>query len=267
MFNFKRSLDKSFMSGFTACIYSGGGAGKTSLVRMLPPEETLYISIDDSSFPIRDRNFFFVELPKPSQENPLGFVKTLNEVYQEIRTNKNCPFKYIVIDSVSELERYFVYQSIYKRNALKRQVDVGDSIATLKDYGDSAVLTYKYIINFRDLKNASNTASGNVINTFFIANEMSEVIVETETNTQKKLMPFLMAKTSAKLRDAVDVLGYLQILGNGERQLVLSPSQEIEAKNRFRTINNHKIAFDYDIMKSFVNPIKKEIGEKFKLNK
>lgn len=260
---FKRSLDRSFISGFSACIYASGGAGKTSMVKMLPPDETLYISIDDSSFPIRERNFYYVQLPKPTQENPTGFVKELNNVYESIRTDKNCPFKYIVIDSISELERYFTYQSIYKRNDMKRQVDIGDSIATLKDYGDAAVLTYKYIINFRDLKNSSNTASGNVINTFFIANEMSEEIIKTETKTLKKILPFLTGKTSAKLRDAVDILGYIQVLDNGERQLQLNPSQEIEAKNRFQTLQSHKIDFNYDIMKSFVNIIKMEIAAKF----
>ena len=264
MFKFKRSLDKSFLSGFSMCIYSGGGAGKTSMIRQLPPEETLYISIDDSSFPIRDRNFFFAELPKPSQADPVGFVKTLNDIYMTIKTDKSCPFKYVVIDSISELERYFTYQSIYKRNAMKQKVDIGDSIATLKDYGDAAVLTYKYIVNFRDLKNSSNTASGNVINTIFIANEMSEETMKTETMSVKKVMPFLMAKTSAKLRDAVDVLGYLQILGNGERNLLLSPLENIEAKNRF-SIGSHKVGRDYDIMQRLINPIKKEIADKFKM--
>jgi len=262
---FKRALDKSFITGFSAGIFGAGGAGKTSFIKMLPPEQTLYIAIDDSSHPIRDRNFFHVALPKPLKENPKAFVKELNDVYTVLRTDKNCQIRYVVIDSISELERYFQMMSIASRNNKRSKVELGDEVPVQKDYGDASILTYKYLIQFRDLKTPTNTACGKAINTFFIANEMSQEVFKNDTNSRKKIVPFLTEKMAGKFRDAVDILGYMHAEGNGERYLNLNPSQEIEAKNRFKNIGSMKIPFDFDIMTSFINPIKQEIAQTFKL--
>lgn len=264
--NFKRALDKSFMTGFTVGFYGAGGVGKTSIIGNLPPEETLYISIDDSSHPIREKNFYFAQLPKPSKENFKGFTTTLDEIYNEIRTNKNCQFKFIVIDSISELERYFQLQSVHKRNASRRIADAGDSVPVQKDYGDASILAYRYLIQFRDLKIPANNACGKAINTIFIANEMTDEVIKNDVNSVKKIVPFLTSKMAGKFRDAVDILGHLSAKDNGERFLQLEPSREVEAKNRFK-FGSMKVPYNFDIVANIINPIRSEISAVFNQKK
>ncbi len=265
IFKFSRALDPKFITGFSMGIYGAGGVGKTSIVKMLPPEETMYIAIDDSSHPIRESNFYYAQLTKPSKSNPKQFVKDLNEIYEELHSNKNCPIRYLVIDSISELERYFQTMSIMSRNASRNKVDIGDTVAAQKDYGDASMLAYKYLVQFRDMKTPSNNACGKAINTIFIANEMSEVTSQTTDQSTVKIMPFLTKKLSAKFRDAVDILGYISASGNGERQLTLSPSSQIEAKNRYKTIGSMKVDYNFNIIERFINPIKQEIANVFGL--
>ena len=262
--NYSRMLDKKNIKGFSFGIYGAGGTGKTSFVKNLPSDQTLYISIDDSSHPILKSNFFMVTLPKPTNDDPSQFISSLSEVYSDIRLNKTIPFKFIVIDSVSELERYFQLASVYKRMKMRNYKDIGDTVPTQKDYGDASILTNKWLIQFRDLKNPDTNEAKRAINTFFIANDMSREISRNDEETTTKITPFLTSKMANKYRDMVDVLGYLTARSNGSRYLHLIPSHKWEAKNRFSSFTSMQIEFDFNIEEKVLSPIRNELKTIFK---
>ena len=88
--------------GVAMIVYSDPGVGKTSLIKTLSPEECLLISVDAGEYVLKDTHCPI--FPLQESEQGLDDFKNLVEYLHSHET----PFKYIFIDNMTELEKYFL---------------------------------------------------------------------------------------------------------------------------------------------------------------
>ena len=223
-----QSLNSATPNGFSIGIFGDGGVGKTTLLGSIPEDKLLYISIEGGEDTIRQYSNPRVHVPpKPTPKEPFCFKDSLDEVYTYLRTEKH-DFSFIAIDSASELEKYFQFMYAFS---------MGKDIASLREYGQASEIVYKYITQFRDLKNPSNNACGRPINTIFILLEFPLEINRTEGGEiTTKISPLLTKKLSSKVTAMVDVMTRLEVSTGGQRSLRFQPTANVTAKTRFNCL-------------------------------
>ena len=240
---FKKKLSACAPSGFSMAGYGPGGVGKTSLMASLPPEETLYIEIEGGGDVLSGLFDPIVERPaKPSKKSPNAFKSSIEEIYSSLRNTKH-NIKYVIIDSASEMEKYF---------QLGLAMAAGKELTSLKEYGGASELTYKYLVQFRDLKFAENNEVKRPINTIFICGEIAQEVLRSEDQTITKMYPLLTRKLAIKVIHLLDVIFRLEMTTTQERLLRFLPTRDIEAKTRYALRNMSPVTQSFNFYEKVV---------------
>ena len=191
--------------GQSIILYGPPNAGKTYQCGHLPVEETIVIDVDGGIVTLAGTNISVFTLDED--------LTQLQSIYQYLRTEKH-PFKYVVIDNFSELERFMLSNITKQRNV--------DWTAQL-DWGRTAQKLREYMRNFRDLTDLG-------INVIFIAWDMN---IETEEGP--RVCPMLMKSVTEEFSGIMDNVWYLKPdpnLQSKDRYFVTESTSNIIAKTR-----------------------------------
>ena len=240
-----RLLD-SPATGFSISLFGAPGSWKTSLMRSLPPDSTRYIEIEGGSTPLRRYgwNADFACPRRPDKKNPNVFKNDLDDSLNFLRFQQHS-IKYCVLDSATEIEKYFQIALAYA---------AGKDITSLHEYGGASDLTYKALVEFRDLKFPECTATKVPVNTIFLCGEFPLEITRTQDSVISVIYPMLTRKMAVKIAHLLDVLARLEIRGLTDRFLRFQPTDSIACKSRF-DLQNMSVSADFNFYTSVILPI------------
>ena len=208
--NFESVPDK-INRGISALIYSDPGVGKTTLASTLPQEETLIVNTEAGLGPLLGTKHVVFNLRA-------GKLEQIDALYKHLRTEKH-PFKYVVIDNISELEQWIILRLTEQR---------GKEFTELREYGDAAFKMREVLHLFRDLTFQNITV-------VFNAWEMPLEIQNTEGLRITKTFPKLGRKIAPEVCGIVDIVGHLEVYEkSGKRWIRFGPSNQYITKSQFK---------------------------------
>jgi phage nucleotide-binding protein len=200
--------------GIAILIYADPGIGKTTLSSTLPVDETLIINTEAGLGPLLGTGHLV------SNFNADNINKIL-ELYEYLRTQQH-PFKYVVIDNISELEQWIILSLTTSR---------GKEYTELKEYGDAAFKIREIAHLFRDLVYKGMTV---VINAWEMPLEIRNVQGEVITKT----FPKLNKKVAPEICGIVDVVGHLEVHEKSQQRWIrLGPSVQYLTKCQFKGLD------------------------------
>jgi phage nucleotide-binding protein len=189
--------------GISILIYADSGKGKTTLASTLPKEETLFVVTEAGMGPLIGKGFQYFDVLATMKLNPLmPLEEIIQEFYKNIRTDPKCPFKYIVIDNLTELENQLLGDYTKRRKK---------PFPEAKEYGDVAYRIHEWVVLFRDLQYQGITV---IFNTWEKQSELKSATGESYTMGY----PFLSGRNSAQIPGLVDAVGHL--ITKGEVRMV-----------------------------------------------
>lgn len=226
-------------------IYGNYGTGKTTLTASADDVESmrdvLYIDAEAGDMSLVDRPdldrigissyaqmariFEFLRIHcRLRDANDLDQLRQLEAKVRSVPVEqiKN-PRRYrtVVIDSISELHKYCMYQLLGVRIG-DRALDVEPDSPEFKEWGQASEMVRLMVRSFRDLP----------MHVLFVA---SETVVEDEKKRQLR-RPNLPGKLGAEVQGFLDIVGYLIAFPNEQgsltRRLYLQPGQTYQAKHR-----------------------------------
>ncbi len=241
----KSMFKDSATDAIAIVLFGDSGAGKTTMLDSLPEGETLIGSIE-GGLSVLKKDHAYEEFLMPSLKNPRTFTEKFNDMYNHLRFEDH-PYKFVAIDSTSEMERYLQYSMCY---AASKQVP------TLNHYGSAAAIMRKTIMEFRDLKKAGNNKVGRGIHVIFLAGSFPLETLKTEDTTLTRRFPLLTKKFSQEICGLVDIVAHLETDTNGTRLLRMHPTSEVMAKTRFdhRNIVQKNAAMPIDLLAEVIQP-------------
>lgn len=141
---------------------------------------------------------------QPKSSEPAGVIKEMTEAILALSKNQEKlaelipnpkKFKTVIIDSLTEAQKYCMYQ-ILGIDPLKQKLDVEPDSAEWKDWGSSREMIQFLVRRFRDLD----------IHTILVA------AVDEEQDAKKRIYyePMLPGKLSKDVRGLVDIVGYIR---------------------------------------------------------
>lgn len=231
--------------GIAFLIYADPGIGKTTLACTLPEEETLIINTECGLGPTLGTNHVIFNLKDD--------LSQLQELYTYLRTDKNNPFKYVVVDNISEMEQWMI--STLTKGRRKDFVEI-------KEYGDAGYKIREYLTLFRDLIYQGITV-------VFNAWEMPLEIKNTNGEVVTKAFPKLFKRIAPEIAGIVDVVGHLEMYQKtGDRYIRFAPTREILAKSQLQGLEKFEPADFMPILKKLYDyDYKQEEGPKPKEKK
>jgi len=216
-----KKTNQTARKGYSLIIYADSGKGKTYCLGTLPEKETFIIDIEGGLATIQDKSIDYITLIEGIE----GF-KTFKQIYEDLRTGK-MSYKYVCIDSISELERYLQFALLHDR---------GKAFLQLKEYGDAAQKMREYLRLYRDLTNFG-------INIIFTALEMPLEIQNNEDGIVTKAFPSLSKKLSPEVCGYVDMVARLEVNPKTEeRRLRFVGNDYVIAKTRLSWIGPYEPA-------------------------
>ena len=221
--DFKTSPD-TINRGIAFIIYSDPGVGKTTLSATLPAKETLIINSEAGLGPLLGTGHIVFNVLDAIQTKPLEEV--IDELYRYLRTQQH-PFKYVVIDNLSELEQQLILHLTTKRKKETPEI---------REYGDSAFKMREWAHNFRDL-------IYNGITVVFNAWEFPLEIKNNDGVIITKTFPMIGKKIAPQICGIVDCVAHLEVHEkSGKRWLRLGPSDQYITKCQFKGLDNGEVA-------------------------
>ena len=205
--------------GLAFLIYADPGVGKTTLASTLPEGETLIINTECGLGPMLGTGHIVFNLHGDN-------IEKLDDLYKHIRTQKH-PFKYVVVDNISELEQWIILSLTRKR---------GKEFTEIREYGDASFKMRQYMHLFRDLVYLGITV-------VFNAWEFPLEIKNNDGCVITKTFPKMSKKVSPEICGIVDVVGHLEVHEkSGKRWLRIGPSDQYITKTQFKGLDNGEIA-------------------------
>jgi len=202
--------------GIAFVIYADPGVGKTTLASTLPPGETLIINTEAGLGPLLGTGHVAININADNLDK-------LDELYKYLRTEKH-PFKYVVVDNISELEQCIIL-SLTKRR--------GKEFTELREYGDAAFKLREAIHLFRDLIYNNITVVFNAWEQLLDIKNSDSGIIVTRT------FPKMSRKIAPELCGIVDVVGHLEVHEkSGKRWLRIGPSDQFITKTQFQGLSS-----------------------------
>lgn len=200
-------------TGVSMIIYGPPGVGKTSLVKTLlgwshdkgwgahqpvcPTQDILVIDIESGCAVLADSEKKLSCTIFPISEGDLTKFK---EMVDFLKTGKH-QFKYIFVDNISELEKFYVLGLAKQR---------GLDIPRQKEWGDASLYVRKYIRELRDLRELG-------INVIFNFWDMDVKETDKDGVVESIVCPMCMAKTWREYTGLVDHYAYLGIAKKGSQ--------------------------------------------------
>lgn len=219
--------------GIAFLVYSDPGVGKTTMSATLPVGETLIINAESGLGPLLGTEHIVFNL---SSSDPLA---TLDKLYKFLRTEQH-PFKYVVLDNISEIEQWIVATITKMRNK---------EFTEIREWGDSASKMREQLHLWRDLREQGITV-------VFNAWEMTLEMKQDAGMIRTKTFPKLSKKLAPDVCGLVDVVGHLEVHEkSGKRWLRIGPSDQYLTKSQFQGLDDGEEAnlpiilqkiYDYD---------------------
>jgi len=223
--DFKKPGSSVDQKGVSMIVYGDPGVGKTSLIKTLlgweygkgfihepyaKPEEIFVIDVEAGDLVLADGGKRLVTTYQV-RENLENFRKMVQYLVEEKHA-----FKYVFIDNMSELEKYFlVTLTESKTLQTPRQ----------KEWGDTSYYMRK---NIRDLRNLV-WKGVNVIFNFWA---MMLPVEDREGKITSYEAPMVMRSTTMEYVGLVDHTAYMGIDKEGKRFLQFDSNQRIKCKSR-----------------------------------
>ena len=178
--------------------------------------------------PLIGKGFQYFDVLATMKNNPLmSLEEIIQEFYKSIRTNPKFPFKYIVIDNLTELENQLL--SDYTRRR-KKPFPEG------KEYGDVAFKVHEWVTLFRDLQYQGITV---IFNTWERQLELKSSTGESYTMAY----PFLTGRNASQIPGLVDAVGHISVVQGhtGSRWLIqFGPDNMHLTKSQFRGLGKEE---------------------------
>lgn len=201
--------------GISILIYADPGVGKTTLAGTLPPGETFIVNTEAGVGPLIGTGHVVFKM---DSEN----VKDIQNLYAYLRTEDH-PFKYVVLDNISELEQLFILSLTRGRTK---------DLPEIREYGDAAFKMRENLHLFRDL-----TERG--ITVIFNAWEMPLKIRENDGVLVTKLFPKLGVKIAPEVCGKVNIVGHLEVHEkSGRRWIRIAPNDVCICKSEFKGLED-----------------------------
>ena len=202
--------------GISILVYGDPGVGKTTLASTLPAGETVIINTEAGMGPLLGTGHIVFNLNGVDD-----LVATTESFYKYLRTEKH-PFKYVVLDNISEFEQQLVLYYTRKR---------GKETPELREHGDTSFKMKEYLHLFRDL-----VYSG--ITVVFNAWEFPLDIVNDGGRVITKTFPKVGKKIASTICGIVDVVGHLEVHEkSNKRWLRIGPSDQFITKTLFQGLD------------------------------
>lgn len=202
-------------------LYGDSGVGKTTLagsadaVPAMRP--VIFIDVEGGTESLRN-SYPDVEVVR---------VKTwqqMQNVYNELYSDKGSTYRTVVLDSLTEIQKFNMYDIMARQTMLKPEMD--PDIPGMREWGKNIEQIRKFVRGFRDLP----------VHTIFTALSASEKDMRTGAIMQKIA---LSGKLSGEVAAFLDIVGYYYMrevsVGGEEQQLRLLCTQKTEravAKDR-----------------------------------
>jgi len=224
----KNGADMASMmkTGVTGIFYGDTGVGKTHAVRFLPDKETLYVGLEGGDSPLEGKDIPIFNLELENDGQGLAAFSQIMRAIRDGETIANVDtsqLKFLVIDHISEMERFFQFGLM--RNRKKRFLE-------LKEYGDTSQKMREYLRMMRDLRSKG-------INVVFFAHEMW-VDMKEDGVPVTKVVPKVGKSIVQEVMGMVDIVGRMEIAteedSNGAREvrrIRIKKASDVAAKCRW----------------------------------
>lgn len=203
----KRLSTVETAKGICVGVHGEAGVGKTTLVTSLPAEKTIVLDVEGGLGVLTAHgwNGSVISI----ERNIEGLRETVDYL-----TTAAHPFQFVVVDSVSYLERWMIATLTQSR---------GKVFTELKEYGDVAVILRARLLSIIDLRKRG-------INVLLLAHSTADM-----RGSEGVAFPSINAKVSRDFLGWCDCFGHMSIApdGKGTRTIQWDPSPTVRAKSRF----------------------------------
>ena len=232
------TIPNSIKRGIAFIIYSDPGIGKTTLAGTLPVGKTLIVNTEAGLGPLLGTKHIVFNVLEAIKDKSLELV--IEELYKHLRTQKH-PFKYVVLDNLSELEQQLILHLTNKR---KKETP------ELREYGDSSFKMKEWVHKFRDLIYQGITIIFNAWEFPLEIKNNSGIIIT-------KTFPMIGKRIAPQVCGIVDVVGHLEVHEkSGKRWIRFGPNEQYITKSQFKgldtgepadlpTVIEKLLAYDY----------------------
>lgn len=204
--------------GISFIIYAAPGVGKTTMATTLPEGETIFINVEGGLGPLLGTKHVVMNL---SNVEDMNLERRVEELYKTLRTESH-PFKYVIIDNLSELEQQLLLFITRSR---------GKDVPELREHGDVAYKMKEWVRLFRDLTQRGITV---VFNAWEFPIELKNISGEIKT----QIFPMCGKKLSPQICGIVDIVGHLEVHEKtGKRWVRLGPSDQYITKTQFKGLD------------------------------
>lgn len=201
----KNTKDKS-NTFVNIIVYGESGVGKTSLIKTLPEENTLVISLEDGLLSISDKSYDYVN------------VKTIKEIMDIITSNEISKYKNIVIDSITELSQNVFLALNNKYRDIEKKNSKNPGSMAMKLWGD---FSESFSVLFKELRRLEK-------NVLAIA-----LVTEKENNVGVSIKkPDVYGKSSDRIIAWFDECFYMFVDKEGNRKFLTETANNTMAKDR-----------------------------------
>lgn len=204
-------MEDKFSEDAAMVIYGPEGVGKTTLAASL--KNLLYIDVEKGRSSIL-KTKFRPQIFQPDNPEDLG------EVYLWLKANSD-KFDAVVIDTYTEVEKWFISQSIQK--GVNKDPDKDPDLATMNDYNKAGRRMSKMTRSFHSLPMLK----------VYLCHERED---KDEDTGEIKRGPALMPAVMRDLNAYVDVILYMNVDKEGNRALYTTPTSKYRAKHRIGSL-------------------------------